>query len=67
MTDRKDYEIKFNPQFVAQKCPVCNGFGTLKYGQLVCHGCQGKGFILIPTDINAKDREKGRKNGDYTY
>jgi len=35
---------------VAQKCPVCNGFGTLKYGSLTCHGCEGKGYVLVPNE-----------------
>jgi len=39
---------------VAQKCPVCNGFGTLKWGQLTCHGCRGKGFITISISIDRK-------------
>lgn len=41
---------KVKPKFIAQTCPVCNGFGTLKHGTLNCHGCQGKGYILIPTE-----------------
>jgi DnaJ-class molecular chaperone len=39
-------------EYKAQKCPVCNGFGTLKYGTLVCHGCGGKGWVLIPGKID---------------
>jgi hypothetical protein len=38
------------PQYFAQKCPVCNGFGTLKYGSLTCHACGGCGYILIPSE-----------------
>jgi len=37
----------FTPWVIAQRCPVCNGFGTLKYGTLVCNACNGKGYILI--------------------
>jgi len=40
----------FVPKSIAQRCPICNGFGTLKYGSLVCHGCQGKGYILVPAE-----------------
>lgn len=29
------------------KCPVCGGFGTLQYGKKTCHGCEGKGYIVI--------------------
>ncbi|KKT67623.1 MAG: hypothetical protein UW60_C0003G0031 [Candidatus Woesebacteria bacterium GW2011_GWA2_44_33] len=42
---RTDYPVN---SVVAQKCPVCNGFGTLKFGSLLCHACEGKGYILIP-------------------
>lgn len=38
------------PKYIGQKCPVCNGFGTLKFGSKVCQGCLGKGFILIPSE-----------------
>ena len=31
------------------KCPVCSGFGTVNWGKQVCHGCGGKGYILIDT------------------
>ena len=33
--------------YTAIKCPVCNSFGTLQYGKKTCHGCQGRGFIVI--------------------
>ena len=39
---------KVKPTHVGQKCPVCAGFGTLKFGQIKCHGCEGKGYILVP-------------------
>lgn len=45
----------------AEKCPVCNGTGLVGesypnygsstggfYTQKTCHGCQGKGWILVP-------------------
>lgn len=41
---------KVKPSQVGQKCPVCSGFGTLKYGTVKCHGCDGKGFILVPAE-----------------
>lgn len=46
------------PLVVAQRCPVCNGFGTLKYGSLICHGCSGKGYILIPNNISSKKNKQ---------
>ena len=48
-------EIKIkpvDPKYYGQKCPVCNGFGTLKYGSISCQGCSGKGWVLIPTEID---------------
>ena len=41
---------KVAPTHVGQKCPVCSGFGNLKYGEIVCHACGGKGYILIPAE-----------------
>lgn len=52
MTDRTT-----NPKYLPVKCAVCNGFGTLKYGELVCHGCEGKGYILVPPDKIERERE----------
>lgn len=43
-------EVK--PKYYAQTCPVCNGFGTLKYGTKTCQGCDGKGYIFVPTGID---------------
>ncbi len=42
--------VKVKPSFVAQECPVCRGFGTLKYGAKTCQACEGKGYILIPAE-----------------
>lgn len=44
MIDRQTEEIT---QFEIHKCIVCNGFGTLKFGQIKCHACNGKGYITI--------------------
>lgn len=46
---------QIEPTFIAQKCPVCNGWGTVSYKRIPCHACDGQGFILVPTLI---DREK---------
>ena len=35
----------------AEKCPVCNGHGSVNYGKLICRACNGKCFIIIPNDI----------------
>ena len=52
---------KFIPAKIAQKCPVCNGFGTLKYGSKICQACDGKGYVLVP----AESLEEGKKEGLY--
>ncbi len=55
MTDRK-IELPapkispVKPKSIPIRCPVCNGFGTLKHGTLICHGCKGKGYILVPAE-----------------
>lgn len=36
------------PSKLAQRCPVCNGFGTVKYGAKTCQGCNGSGYVLVP-------------------
>lgn len=38
---------KFIPKKIAQKCPVCNGFGTLASGRKVCQACDGKCYIIV--------------------
>lgn len=35
------------PQQVPFRCPVCNGFGTLKYGTKRCQGCDGRGWVVV--------------------
>ena len=42
----KKGEREEKPQ--AQKCPVCNGFGTVNWGKKKCHACEGKGYIILP-------------------
>ncbi|OGY23837.1 MAG: hypothetical protein A2172_05385 [Candidatus Woykebacteria bacterium RBG_13_40_15] len=56
-----DPKIKINltenyvPEKLAQRCPVCNGFGTLKYGEKVCQACSGKGYVLVPARNGSKN------------
>ena len=53
MDDDRDINKKtiikeVTPQFHSERCPVCNGFGTLKYGTKTCQGCHGKGYVIVP-------------------
>jgi DnaJ-class molecular chaperone len=54
--------IKTRPKFLGQLCPVCNGFGSLKYGSKVCQACAGKGYILIPAEDGRTENEKNPQN-----
>ncbi len=50
-TENPQTQIKvIKPKYVGQKCPVCNGFGTLKFGSKLCQGCEGRGYILVPAE-----------------
>ncbi len=51
-----EQNISTKPKYTAQKCPVCSGFGTVSFKRIACHACNGRGYILIPTEI---DRKKG--------
>jgi len=55
-TDITENFPQVKPEYFAQKCPVCNGWGTVSFKHVTCHACSGKGFVLIPTE---KEREKG--------
>lgn len=48
------------PKYYAQICPVCHGFGSLKYGSKVCQGCEGHGYIVLPTGIDGRNGENGQ-------
>lgn len=54
----KNVSSSFVPRKLGQKCPVCNGFGTLSWGKLKCQACMGKGYILIPAKevVNARHK-----------
>lgn len=38
------------PKVYAQKCPQCNGYGTVSYGTKICDVCFGKKYILVPLE-----------------
>lgn len=51
------------PTKIAQRCPVCNGFGTLKFGAKTCQACNGLGYILVPAGM-MEDRQNGESYGN---
>ena len=59
MADQTESEIR--PAYYAQKCPVCNGWGTVSFKKINCHACSGKGYLRLPIDIQKKDHGKSGK------
>jgi DnaJ-class molecular chaperone len=55
-----------NPLFSTIKCVVCNGFGSLKYGSVVCHGCKGRGYVVInnKTGFPVEEIDRKKENED---
>ncbi|MBM3703289.1 MAG: hypothetical protein FJW63_09990 [Actinobacteria bacterium] len=52
---------QYIPPFIGQKCPVCNGWGTVSFQRKQCHACMGKGYILIPAETEReKDYEESK-------
>lgn len=47
-TKTKVIEVK--AKYLPIQCPVCHGFGTLKYGAKTCQGCEGKGWVLVEAE-----------------
>ena len=41
---------KIKVRAIGQKCPVCSGFGRVNWQKQICHGSEGKGYILIPAE-----------------
>lgn len=52
---------EITPQFHSERCPVCNGFGTLKFGSKTCQGCHGKGYVIVPNFNLEGEKEYGRQ------
>lgn len=40
--------LKVVPMNHAEKCPVCNGFGTVSKNKKECHSCGGDGYVIVP-------------------
>lgn len=47
LTEIKSIDNKLIPNKIAQKCPVCNGWGTVANGTKTCGGCDGKCYIIV--------------------
>lgn len=59
--NRKTVIKEITPQYHAERCPVCNGFGTLKYGTKTCQGCYGKGYVIVPNFEFEGKKEYGKQ------
>lgn len=49
------------PENFAQRCPVCNGHGDLNYGKKICHGCKGKGYLILPVKSEEGEKKQCRQ------
>lgn len=57
-------ETKTQPvKFINQRCGLCSGFGTLKYGSIRCGACMGKGIVVINQEsgLVVEQKTEGRK------
>lgn len=50
------------PKKIPFRCPVCNGFGTLKHGSIKCHACEGKGYVVIDNEERQTDDRMGQNS-----
>lgn len=53
-------DVKVEPKKIPFKCPLCNGFGTLKYGEKTCQACNGKGIVVIDQDRQTEYEDLNR-------
>lgn len=52
---------KITPRQIWQKCPNCNGYGTVSFGKRTCVSCLGKGVLLLPVQSEeVKDADHSR-------
>ncbi len=52
------------PRFTNLKCVVCNSFGTVTHARIKCHGCNGRGYIIIDnlTGFPVEEIERKKEN-----
>ena len=60
MNNIQTTEVK--PKRVPFRCPVCNGFGTLKHGSKTCQACSGTGYVVIE-----QEKDGWNENKDNTH
>lgn len=51
-------DSNLKPAYIPMKCVVCNGFGSVNWGKVKCHACNGRGYILIPQIESSQEKEK---------
>lgn len=57
-----NHQVKeIEPKVIPFRCPVCNGFGTLKHGTIECHACKGKGYVVIENERKIDRNEPKHK------
>jgi DnaJ-class molecular chaperone len=62
----EEITLKLNPENFAQRCPVCNGHGDLNFGKKICHGCKGRGYLILPIK-KITGEEEGEKINAGSY
>lgn len=53
---------KIKTRNIWQRCPNCQGHGTVSFGKRTCISCQGRGVLLLPVDSLEED---GNGNTDH--
>lgn len=60
-----DKQKENSNEYSSNRCPVCNGFGTVSNNKITCHGCGGYGFIIINNKtgfpVNLSEKKKDRR------
>jgi len=54
MDDINNTKVKF----LAQRCPNCNGWGTVTFKKLKCHTCKGKGMVIVNQETGEIKEDK---------
>lgn len=55
---------KIKTRNIWQKCPNCNGYGTVSFGKRTCVSCNGKGVLLLPVESSIDD-DGGFENANH--